>query len=103
MNFHHFYSFWQYRYNDIGNIFNALGIDRQIRILELMNEYLSTKDSYDDCKVEWEKQVNDLALEDEDKKVFAILFGIAVLAEPLRECEMMGQAKDVCTIQCFTI
>lgn len=76
-----------YSYNDIGDKFNELDIGKRVKILELINEYLSTKDSYENCKEKWQKQVDDLGLEDKDKDIFAILFGIAVLAEPLRECD----------------
>ena len=76
-----------YSYDDIGNIFNNLDLENKIKILEIMNEYLSTEESYDLCKKRWEAQVNALSLDAEGKEVFAVLFGIAVLAEPLRECD----------------
>ena len=76
-----------YSYNAIGNKFNPLTIDKKIKILELVNEYLCTEKKYDDCKENWKKRVDDLDLNKEEREAFAVLCGVAVLAEPLRECD----------------
>lgn len=76
-----------YSYNAIGNKFNPLTIDKKVEILELVNEYLCTEKDYDKCKEDWEKRVGDLDLKEEELEAFAVLCGMAVLAEPLRECD----------------
>lgn len=76
-----------YSYHDIGQKFNTLDIGKKIKILELVNDYLCTSKAYDECKKDWEARVDDLSLKGSEKEVFAVLCGIAVLAEPLRECD----------------
>ena len=76
-----------YSYHDIGKKFNTLNIEKKVEILELINDYLCTSKAYDKCKKDWEARVNNLSLDDSEKKVFAVLCGMAVLAEPLRECD----------------
>lgn len=83
-----------YFYKEVGEKFNKLDIGKQIEILELLNEYLNTKKYYNFLAKKWSEQVYNLKLTDEEKDAFAVLFGIAVLAEPLREVD--GGASQRC-------